>query len=163
MMTELTPRAERQLKGVAEDADGKYVRAEKGSTGILEVAKVLQAQMRTELDERDEEVWADVFMWPLMAAVLLLIIDAFLTDAPLRRFLRKQPPAQAMLPGLKMLLSRPGGMAPVPGGSGPGAHGPNPMPPPPRPAFEIDPAASPGAAAGASSPRAQTGEGGARA
>ncbi len=105
MTTELTARAERQLKAVADETDGTYIHAEKGTTGIDVVADKLAHQMKTELSERYEDVYADVFMWPLMVAVVLLVIEALLTDAPRRKFLRKAVPAQ-VIPGLRFALGQ---------------------------------------------------------
>ena len=110
MTTELTARAERQLKAVAEATDGKYIHAEKGTTGIDVIADELQHQMKTELSERYEDIYADVFMWPLMLAVALLLAEALLTDAPRRRFLRKIAPLQGMSASLRIALGK-GGLA----------------------------------------------------
>ena len=148
LTTELTSRAEGQLKAVATATEGEYVSAEKGSTGIEVIAEKLQKQMKTELSERVEEVYADVFMYPLMLAILLLIIEAFITDAPRRVFLRKAAPLAAMPPSLRLALSKAGAIgAPVPigppppakpTGSEPQSNG-APKPPPANPGSPSNP------------------------
>jgi Ca-activated chloride channel family protein len=43
--------------------------------------------MREELSEKVETVYAEEYAWPLGLAVVLLLIDALLGDAPRRRAL----------------------------------------------------------------------------
>ncbi|MFO0611077.1 MAG: VWA domain-containing protein [Polyangiaceae bacterium] len=104
MMTELSPKGERTLKQIAETTGGKVIQASKGSTGIEEIASELQRQMKTDFTEKVETVYADVFMYPLIAALVLLLLEAAITDAPARRFVRKIPPLKQMSPALREAL-----------------------------------------------------------
>lgn len=93
MMTALTARAEAQLEAIASATPGgKIIRAARGSTGIEEVATELKRQMKDEYAERVETVYADIYYYPLGLAILLLVLEGLLTDAPRRRFVRKMPP-----------------------------------------------------------------------
>jgi Ca-activated chloride channel family protein len=92
LTTELTVEGEKQLEQIAEVTGGQVVRAAKGTTGIDKIAAALKSKMKTELGERVELVYADVYDFPLGIAVLLLFAEVFLGDAPGRRFTRKAPP-----------------------------------------------------------------------
>jgi Ca-activated chloride channel family protein len=85
LTTELSADGEAQLARVAQVTDGTIVRAEHGETGIDQVAKGLQRMMREELSEKVETVYAEEYVWPLGLATLLLICEAFLSEAPRRR------------------------------------------------------------------------------
>jgi Ca-activated chloride channel family protein len=91
LTTELSAQGEAQLAQIAQVSGGRLVRAEKGSTGIDEMTRYLKTLMTTELSERVETVYDDKFAWPLSAAVLLLVGETMLGDAPLRR---PPPPGQ---------------------------------------------------------------------
>jgi Ca-activated chloride channel family protein len=91
--TSLTAEGEKQLEEIASAApDGKLIRAKKGSTGINELTEQLKRQMKGELSERVEHVYADVYFYPLAAALLLLLLEVFVSEAPRRIFVRKEPP-----------------------------------------------------------------------
>ena len=47
---------------------------------------------KSELGEKVETVYADVYFYPLGLAILLLIAEAVLGEAPRRVFVRKTPP-----------------------------------------------------------------------
>ncbi|MCA9583911.1 MAG: hypothetical protein KC657_00980, partial [Myxococcales bacterium] len=85
MTTELSADGEAQLAEIAKVTGGAIVRAEKGSTGIDEVARALQKTMREELSEKVETVFDEQYMWPLGAALLLLVLEGVLPEAPRRR------------------------------------------------------------------------------
>jgi Ca-activated chloride channel family protein len=93
LTTELTVDGEKQLADVAAAADGKLVRAEKGTTGIDQIAAELRKQMHSELGEKVETVYADVYFYPLGLAILLLVAEVFVGEAPRRIFVRRSPPA----------------------------------------------------------------------
>ena len=76
---------EAQLARVAQTSGGTIVRAEHGETGIDTIAKSLRKIMREELSEKVETVYAEEYAWPLGIAVLLLIADALVGEAPRRR------------------------------------------------------------------------------
>ena len=92
LTTALTPEGEQQLAAVAEAGHGELVRAEKGTTGIDKIAAELKRQMKSELGEKVETVYADVYYYPLCLAILLLIAEVFVGDAPRRVFVRATPP-----------------------------------------------------------------------
>jgi Ca-activated chloride channel family protein len=87
LTTQLSAEGEAQLAKVAQVSGGTIVRAEHGDTGIDQVAKELRKIMREELSEKVETVYAEEYAWPLGIAVVLLLIDALLGDAPRRRAL----------------------------------------------------------------------------
>jgi Ca-activated chloride channel family protein len=85
LTTELSAEGEAQLARVASTTGGTIVRAEHGATGIDKVAKELQRMMREELSEKVETVYAEEYAWPLGAAVVLLMIDMLIGEAPKRK------------------------------------------------------------------------------
>ena len=98
LMTSLSPKGERTLQQIADATPGgQLIRAERGTTGIDEVTKKLKRQMKGELGERVEDVYADIFYYPLGVALLLLLLEALLPEVPRRRFVRKLPPPKQPL------------------------------------------------------------------
>jgi Ca-activated chloride channel family protein len=85
LTTQLSADGEAQLARVAQATGGTIVRAEHGSTGIDRVAKELQRMMREELSEKVETVYAEEYAWPLGAAVVLLMADMLIGEAPRRK------------------------------------------------------------------------------
>jgi Ca-activated chloride channel family protein len=92
LTTALTVEGEKQLADIAAAGHGKLIRAEKGSTGIDQITAELKKQMKSELGEKVETVYADVYFYPLGLAILLLIAEVFLGEVPLRVFTRRTPP-----------------------------------------------------------------------
>jgi Ca-activated chloride channel family protein len=84
LTTELTAEGEAQLAQVASKTNGQIVRAQKGETGIDVVARGLAKMMHEELSEKVETVFGEEYAWPLGAAVLLLILEAAIGEAPKR-------------------------------------------------------------------------------
>jgi Ca-activated chloride channel family protein len=82
VMTELSAQAEAQLKSIAAETNGLYVRAEEGTTGIDAIEAKLRAMMVSVGVERRETLYADQYAFPLAGVALLLIIDALLGEAP---------------------------------------------------------------------------------
>ncbi|HEX2736183.1 MAG TPA: VWA domain-containing protein [Polyangiaceae bacterium] len=78
LTTTLTAEGERQLTEVAQAGGGQIVRPETGQTGITEITRALKRMMTEELAERVETVYADIFYYPLGAALLLLLIEVFI-------------------------------------------------------------------------------------
>jgi Ca-activated chloride channel family protein len=83
LTTELSAEGETQLGEIAKATGGAIVRAERGETGIDEVARGLKKMMREELAERVETAFDEEYMWPLGAAVLLLVVEGLVPEAPL--------------------------------------------------------------------------------
>jgi Ca-activated chloride channel homolog len=83
LTTELSADGETQLAEIAKTTGGAIVRAERGETGIDEVARGLKKMMREELAERVETAFDEEYMWPLGAAVMLLIVEGLIPEAPL--------------------------------------------------------------------------------
>ncbi len=94
LMTTLSAKGEAQLVSIAQAAGGNVVRAGPGSTGIDVIARHLEQMMHSELAEKVETVYADVFYYPLGAALALLLVDTFLSQAKRRSF-KAPPPAPA--------------------------------------------------------------------
>ncbi len=85
LTTELSAEGEAQLAEIAKVTGGAIVRAEKGETGIDEVARGLKRMMREELAERVEIAFDEEYMWPLGLAVVLLFVEGLVPEAPLPR------------------------------------------------------------------------------
>ena len=111
LTTQLSAEGEAQLAKVAQVTGGAIVRAEHGTTGIDQVAKALQHMMREELSEKVETVYADEYAWPLGAAVLLLLVDALVGEAPRRRRRAGSPAALGTMMLLLLLLPMAAGCA----------------------------------------------------
>lgn len=85
LTTSLTAEGEQQLSDIATSTGGAIVRSAKGETGIDDVARGLKKMMREELAERVETAFDEEYMWPLGIAVLLLVIEGVIPEAPLPR------------------------------------------------------------------------------
>ena len=84
LTTSLSAEGEAQLAKIAEVTHGRVVRAEHGSTGIRKIALGLKHMMTEELSEKVETVYADVYMYPLGLAILLLLVETFISQAQKR-------------------------------------------------------------------------------
>ena len=84
LTTQLSAEGEAQLAQVAEVGGGRLVRADRGTTGIETMTKHLRTMMTEELSERVETVFEDKYVWPLGLAILLVIADTFVPEAPRR-------------------------------------------------------------------------------
>jgi Ca-activated chloride channel homolog len=96
LTTELSAEGEAQLAKVASVTGGEIVRAQKGETGIDVIARSLAKMMREELSEKVETVFAEEYAWPLALAVLLLIIEASIGEAPKRASARLRAVASGL-------------------------------------------------------------------
>lgn len=111
LTTSLSPEGELQLKQIAEATpDGMLIRAEKGTTGIDVITAELRRQMKAELSERVEYVYAHIYYYPLALAILLLIAEVFVFEAPRRRFIRREPPPLRPRLGSRRGLKRRSGL-----------------------------------------------------
>jgi Ca-activated chloride channel family protein len=97
LTTALSAEGEAQLDQIARSAGGRIVRSERGTTGIDAIAQDLRRKMTEELAERVETVYADVYAYPLGAALALLLAEVFLGDASrkLAKPSQKKPSAPA--------------------------------------------------------------------
>ena len=95
LLTSLSADGEKQLEDIATSTPGgQVIRAAKGTTGIDKIARTLRHQMVHELGERVESVYADVYQYPLLLALLLLLLESFWPEAPRRVFARATPPSK---------------------------------------------------------------------
>ncbi|HEY3498162.1 MAG TPA: VWA domain-containing protein [Polyangiaceae bacterium] len=85
LTTSLSAAGEEQLTKIAETTGGLIARSEKGGTGIDEIAARLRRLMSEELSERVETVYADVYAYPLVLALLLLLVETAIPEAPARK------------------------------------------------------------------------------
>jgi Ca-activated chloride channel family protein len=81
LTTSLSAEGEAQLAKVAETTSGLVSRSEKGGTGIDLIAARLRQMMSEELSEKVETVYADVYMYPLALALLLLVAETLIPEA----------------------------------------------------------------------------------
>ncbi len=86
--TELSAEGEAQLAEIAKTTGGAIIRAEKGTTGIDDVARELRRMMREELAERVETAFDEEYGWPLGIALLVLFVEAMIPEAPLPKLAR---------------------------------------------------------------------------
>jgi len=96
LTTSLSAEGEAQLEQVASVAGGKIVRSDRGTTGIEAISQDLKRKMTLELAERVETIYADVYVYPLGAALILLIGEVFLSESRRRRILAKSAAASAI-------------------------------------------------------------------
>lgn len=85
LTTELSADGEAQLAEIAKVTGGAIVRASRGETGIDEVARGLKKTMREELAEKVETAFDEEYMVPLGVALLLLVLEGIIPEAPLPR------------------------------------------------------------------------------
>jgi Ca-activated chloride channel family protein len=85
LTTALSAEGEAQLEQVASVSGGKIVRSERGTTGIDTISQDLKRKMTEELGEQVETIYADVYMYPLGGALLLLVAEVFLSESGRRR------------------------------------------------------------------------------
>ena len=112
LTTELSAAGEEQLTKIASTTGGLIARSEKGDTGLAAIAASLRHLMSEELSERVETVYADVFFYPLVLALVLLVLETFVPEAkrrdravlpplpPERRRSRKRKAGRAVATGL---------------------------------------------------------------
>ena len=90
--TQLSAAGEAQLGNIAQVTGGNVARSEAGSTGLRTIAAALRKMMTGELSERVETVYADVYLWPLGLALLLLLLETFVPETPRRPRPTRLPP-----------------------------------------------------------------------
>jgi Ca-activated chloride channel family protein len=92
--TSLSADGEAQLAKIAEVSNGRVVRSQQGDTGIREIAAGLKQLMTEELSEKVETVFADVYMYPLGLALLLLLLETFVSETKKRARASVVPPPE---------------------------------------------------------------------
>ncbi len=93
LTTQLSVEGEKQLAEIAAATpDGRIIRAERGTTGIDSVTNEIKKQMKGELSERVETVYADIYFWPLGIAMALLFLEALLGETAARVFVPRLAP-----------------------------------------------------------------------
>jgi Ca-activated chloride channel family protein len=92
LTTSLSAEGEAQLGSIASTTGGAVVRSEAGQTGIAEIERRLKLLMTEELSERVETIYADVYLYPLALALLLVLLEAFIPEARARKATKIPPP-----------------------------------------------------------------------
>ena len=92
LTTSLSAAGEEQLTQIASSTGGQIVRSESGRTGIEVIASRLRGMMTEELSERVETVYGDVYHYPLLLALLLLVIETFVNETKTRARPAQLPP-----------------------------------------------------------------------
>jgi Ca-activated chloride channel homolog len=92
LTTSLSAEGEAQLGSIASSTGGAVVRSEAGQTGIAEIERRLKLLMTEELSERVETIYADVYLYPLGLALLLVLLEAFIPEARTRKASTVPPP-----------------------------------------------------------------------
>ena len=83
--TELTPDAEDQLRSIATETQGIFVRGDDGTSGVGKIEAAMRGMIASEGGERVETLYADQYAIPLGGALVLLVIDAGISEARRRR------------------------------------------------------------------------------
>jgi len=92
LTTSLSAEGEEQLGKIASTTGGAVVRSESGQTGIAEIERRMKQLMTEELSERVETIYADVYLYPLGLALLLVLLETFVPEAKTRKPSRVPPP-----------------------------------------------------------------------
>ncbi len=99
LTTSLSASGEEQLAKIAQATGGNVVRSEHGATGIDEIASSMKKMMSAELSERVETVYADVYIYPTALALVLLVVEAFVSEAARRKQRAASPPPRTRTAG----------------------------------------------------------------
>jgi Ca-activated chloride channel homolog len=95
LTTSLSAQGEAQLAETAKAGGGFVVRSGSGSTGIDKMSQELSRWMSSELSEKVETVYADVYGYPLGLAILLLIVEVFVGQGPKHKTRTRNPDGPA--------------------------------------------------------------------
>ena len=90
LTTSLSADGEKQLESIAQAASGTVIRAQRGSTGIDVLTRRLAHMMESELSEKVDVLYADIYYYPLGFALLLLLIETFLGQTKRHRDAAKE-------------------------------------------------------------------------
>jgi Ca-activated chloride channel family protein len=103
LTTSLSAEGQAQLGEMASLGGGSVVRAKKGHLGIDVITDRLHKLMTEELSERVETVYADVYHFPLIAVIVLLVLESLIGPAKKRRIRAEPPPGQRRKRKLKRM------------------------------------------------------------
>ena len=104
LTTSLSAEGEEQLSKIASSTGGVIVQSTRGETGITEISRRLARLVTEELSEKVETVYADVYMYPLGLALLLILVETFVNEAARRsKPSAPPPPKKARRTGKKRL------------------------------------------------------------
>ncbi len=92
LTTSLSAEGEEQLSKIATATGGVIVQSARGETGITEISRRLARLVTEELSEKVETVYADVYMYPLGLALLLVFVETFVNEAARRSRAAAVPP-----------------------------------------------------------------------
>ncbi|MEO8905998.1 MAG: vWA domain-containing protein [Polyangiaceae bacterium] len=92
LTTSLSAEGEAQLSKIASVTGGVIVQSSHGDTGITEISRRLGRLVTEELSEKVETVYADVYMYPLGLALLLVLVETFVNEAKRRSKPSAVPP-----------------------------------------------------------------------
>jgi len=92
LTTSLSAEGEEQLAKIASSTGGVIVQSARGETGINEISRRLARLVTEELSEKVETVYADVYMYPLGLALLLVLVETFVNEAARRSKPSAVPP-----------------------------------------------------------------------
>jgi Ca-activated chloride channel family protein len=96
LTTSLSAEGEEQLSKIASSTGGVIVQSARGDTGITEITRRLSRLVTEELSEKVETVYADVYMYPLGLALLLVLLETFVNEAPRRKKATAVPPPKKL-------------------------------------------------------------------
>ncbi len=96
LTTALSAEGEAQLSKIASATGGVIVQSAHGETGITEISRRLARLVTEELSEKVETVYADVYMYPLGLALLLVLLETFVNEAPRRSKPSNVPPPKKL-------------------------------------------------------------------
>jgi Ca-activated chloride channel family protein len=85
VLSALTDENEKQLRRIAQTADGKYFRAREGTVGVDEIRALMRGMKQAENRARRVSIAEDRYALALLPAFLLLLLEALLPEAWLGR------------------------------------------------------------------------------
>jgi Ca-activated chloride channel family protein len=91
VLSSLSPENERTLEEIASITGGRYVRAEEGTVGVMQIRRELRKLQASEQKARRVTVHENRFALLLLPAFLLLVLEALLPEAWVVRRRRRHP------------------------------------------------------------------------
>lgn len=81
VLSALTDQNEAQLRSIAQTGKGKYFRAREGTVGVDEIRTLMHGMKQAENKARKVSIAEDRYAWVLLAAFLLLLLEALLPES----------------------------------------------------------------------------------